>query len=99
MKINRYDEIPAGFLDLDPRDFHTILSGPTLIELKGKNPQPLFISTLLHGNECSGSYALQMLLKKYCTGNEERGNQTQQHMLARVPFYQIQRFEDDGMPT
>jgi len=70
MQVTYLNEIPAGFLDLDPRDFHTIFSGPTIIELAGVEKQPLFISTLLHGNETSGIFALQMLLKKYCAGNE-----------------------------
>ncbi len=42
-----------------------ILHKPSLIHLQGRNPQPLFISTLLHGNETTGFYALQKLLQYY----------------------------------
>lgn len=70
MKVTYLNELPAEFLELDPRDFHTAFSGPTIIELEGKKKQPLFVSTLLHGNESSGVYALQRVLKKYCVGNE-----------------------------
>lgn len=42
-----------------------VLDGPTLIHLEGINKQPLFICTLLHGNETTGYYAMQRILDKY----------------------------------
>ncbi|PPC89662.1 MAG: peptidase M14 [Methylobacter sp.] len=59
------DYLPDGFLQTDHRALHTILSGPTLIELPGINPKPLFVSILLHGNECTGLQAIQAVLKNY----------------------------------
>jgi hypothetical protein len=41
------------------------LPGPTLMHLRGRRPQPLFISILLHGNEYTGLLALQQLLRNY----------------------------------
>lgn len=58
-------ELPAGFLDTDYRNLFKLLSTPTLIHLQGKKTKPLFISTLLHGNENTGLIALQSFLKKY----------------------------------
>ncbi|MFC1588719.1 M14 family metallopeptidase [Pseudomonadota bacterium] len=57
--------IPDGFLTAKAEDLHEVLKTPTLFHLEGVNPQPLFISTLLHGNETTGLYAIQRLLKKY----------------------------------
>ncbi len=57
--------IPDEFLSAQAEDLHDILKTPTLFHLEGINPQPLFICTLLHGNETTGFYAIQRLLKKY----------------------------------
>ena len=57
--------LPENFLTVDAKQLHTILEGPTLIHLHGRREQPLFISTLLHGNETTGFQAIQELLKKY----------------------------------
>jgi hypothetical protein len=56
------DQVPPGFLDTSARDLHRILSGPTLIHLPGRQPEPLFVSLLLHGNEDVGLRAVQRLL-------------------------------------
>ena len=63
--LNEIHELPAGFLEADHRNMLSLLKAPTLIHLSGKNTQPLFISTLLHGNEDTGLIALQKLLTKY----------------------------------
>ena len=58
-------EIPDNFLTCDAKDLHKILEGPTLIHLKGRREQPLFVSTLLHGNETTGLQAIQKLLTDF----------------------------------
>ncbi|MBE9560183.1 MAG: succinylglutamate desuccinylase/aspartoacylase family protein [Proteobacteria bacterium] len=63
--LNEMNHIPDAFLDAKAEDLHGILQAPTLIHLEGLNPQPLFICTLLHGDETTGLYAIQRLLKKY----------------------------------
>lgn len=63
--LNEVNHLPDGLLTAKAEDLHQYLDAPTLIHLEGINPQPLFISTLLHGNETTGLYALQRLLKKY----------------------------------
>ena len=63
--LNETSDIPDGFLSAKAEDLHEVLKAPTLFHLPGINPQPLFISTLLHGNETTGLYAIQRLLKKY----------------------------------
>ncbi len=57
--------LPKNFTSTDATKLHRILNGPTLIHLKGRREQPLFISTLLHGNETTGLQAVQQLLEKY----------------------------------
>ena len=63
--LNEMNHIPDAFLDAKAEDLHKILPAPTLFHLKGIKSQPLFICTLLHGNETTGLYAIQRLLKKY----------------------------------
>ncbi|MCK5336818.1 MAG: succinylglutamate desuccinylase/aspartoacylase family protein [Gammaproteobacteria bacterium] len=70
--LNEITELPAGFLEADHKDIAKLLKSPTLIHLQGDIKQPLFISTLLHGNEYSGLIALQGLLKKYQSLNLPR---------------------------
>ena len=59
------DHLPAGLLDACAADLGGVLSGPTLIHLPGAQRRPLFISTLLHGNETTGWEALRELLGRY----------------------------------
>jgi succinylglutamate desuccinylase len=63
--LNEMNHIPDAFLEARAEDLCDVLPAPTLLHLEGDNPQPLFISTLLHGNETTGLYAVQRLLKKY----------------------------------
>jgi succinylglutamate desuccinylase len=63
--IKQLDHIPTGLLAVEPTDLHTILPQPTLIHLEGIRQTPLFISVLLHGNEPTGFFAVQALLRKY----------------------------------
>lgn len=63
--INEIDEYPQAFLSCQPSELHELLGRPTLIHLPGEIPEPLFICTLLHGNETTGIFALQQLLNKY----------------------------------
>lgn len=58
--------LPDGFLEAMPRDMEGLLQVPTLMHIAGEAGKPaLFVSTLLHGNEHSGLFAVQALLRKY----------------------------------
>ena len=61
------DHIPDGFFDCPADRLIEILPGPTLFDLAGRDPFPLFVSTLLHGNEDSGLSAAQQILRRYAT--------------------------------
>ena len=66
LELNQINSIPIGLLELDKvSQLHTLLKHPTLLHLEGKQKQPLFISVLLHGNEDTGFFAVQQLLKRY----------------------------------
>ena len=65
MKLHILDEYPKALLDATPQDLHQILPGPTLMRISGEKKPPLFISTLLHGDEPTGFLAIQQLLKHY----------------------------------
>ncbi len=57
-----FDEPPAGLFETSSRDLNALLGGPSLVRIAGEREPPLFISTLLHGNETSGWSALCELM-------------------------------------
>ena len=59
------ENLPPELLDGAVEGLPGLLSGPTLIHLPGREPAPLFVSVLLHGNESTGFYAVQALLRDY----------------------------------
>lgn len=63
--LNEVQQFPEELLDANVEDLEDLLKSPTLFHLDGTNPKPLFICTLLHGNETTGFNAIQRLLKKY----------------------------------
>ena len=63
--LHQYHELPDGLLEAAPEHLADLLGGPSLIHLTGRREQPLFVSLLLHGNETTGLYTLQSLLKRY----------------------------------
>lgn len=64
-RLQQLDAIPDGLLDCAPTELLQILEKPTLLHLKGKQNNTLFISVMLHGNETTGLFAVQSLLEKY----------------------------------
>ena len=57
------DTLPDGLLDCSATELGDLLAEPTLIELAGARPQPLFVSILIHGNEDVGLGAIQRVLR------------------------------------
>ncbi|MCW8957286.1 MAG: M14 family metallopeptidase [Gammaproteobacteria bacterium] len=94
------DKLPNGFLSCKVEHLHDILQKPTLIHLQGEIEQPLFISTLLHGNETTGFYALQNLLQEYkdqklprslsiFIGNTEAAVTSQRRLERQIDYNRI----------
>ena len=59
------DHVPSRLLECQARDLAALLPGPTLIHLPGRQPQPLFLTVLLHGNETTGFDALRAVLARH----------------------------------
>lgn len=70
--LNEIEALPAGLLDAQVESLQDLLGGPTLLHLTGRHPEPLFVSVLAHGNESTGFYAVQSLLRKYRDGDLPR---------------------------
>ena len=98
--LNEMNQLPDGFFSAEAEDLHEILKSPTLFHLQGINPQPLFISTLLHGNETTGFYAVQRLLEKYkekplprsislFIGNVAAAKENQRHLETQDDYNRI----------
>lgn len=102
MKLNILNKLPENFFNLKPTQLNKLWGAPTLIHLEGEKKQPLFISTLLHGNETSGFFALQHLLKDYKLprsiilffGNLEAAEKGMRHLPDRPDFNRIWSGED-----
>ena len=62
--LHVFEALPEGFLGSEPSQLNKILPGPSLIVLEGQRNPPLFVSTMLHGNEHSSFEAIQLLLSK-----------------------------------
>ncbi len=65
MKLNILHEIPKELLDIEPKQAHDLLGGPTIFHIKGKRDDALYLSTLLHANETTSFFMLQQLIKRY----------------------------------
>lgn len=66
--LTELNELPSGLLDLPAEHLIARLDGPTLIHLPGRQPQPLFVTVLMHGNEPVGWEAIRQVLKRYQPG-------------------------------
>lgn len=65
LELHTFDYLPPGFIDCGAKNLHQIIPGPSLIHIKGKKENPVFVSILQHGNETVGLKAVQQLLKTY----------------------------------
>ena len=70
--LTELEQIPPGFLEASPDSLHQVLSGPTLIHLAGRRPEPLFVSVLLHGNEYTGLKAIQKVIARHAANGFPR---------------------------
>ncbi|MDH3390111.1 MAG: succinylglutamate desuccinylase/aspartoacylase family protein, partial [Gammaproteobacteria bacterium] len=61
-EFNRLHGLPDGFFDITTANIRSLFPNPTLIQLNGRDPEFLFISILLHGNEYTGLKVMQQVL-------------------------------------
>jgi gamma-glutamyl:cysteine ligase YbdK (ATP-grasp superfamily)/succinylglutamate desuccinylase len=92
------DEIPEGLLELQSHELYQHLEGPTLIRLKGRRDDVLFVSVLLHGNETTGWDAIRSLLSDsdelprslyLFIGNVAAAAEGLRHLKGQVDFNRI----------
>lgn len=65
MRLDELDDFPAGLGDLPLSQIRKAFPAPTLLRIAGAKPGPLFVSTLLHGNETTSFGVLQHLARRY----------------------------------
>jgi succinylglutamate desuccinylase len=63
------NELPENFQDIEIEELQKKYGKPILVHLPGDTEPPLFVCTLLHGNEHSGLYALKKIIEKYTLPN------------------------------
>ncbi|MBF2760889.1 MAG: peptidase M14, partial [Ectothiorhodospiraceae bacterium AqS1] len=63
MKLRRHAKPPPGLMALPAAGLADFLGGPALIEVPGEEPETVFVSLLLHGNETSGWEAVRRWLR------------------------------------
>ncbi len=65
LTVSHFNAFPQSLLELSAADLWRELDGPSLFRIEGRNPQPLFVSVLLHGNEATGWQAIQSVLRDH----------------------------------
>ncbi|MDJ0777224.1 MAG: M14 family metallopeptidase [Gammaproteobacteria bacterium] len=66
--FDRLHGLPDGFFDISCETIRSLFPNPSLVQIDGADRRVLFVSILLHGNECTGLQAMQQLLAKYRDG-------------------------------
>jgi len=65
-ELTTLDSLPSSFYEDSLEEFLAEFENPVIFNLDGEiSDQPIFISTLLHGNELSGIIALRRYFKKF----------------------------------
>ncbi|MBT3979894.1 MAG: peptidase M14 [Bacteriovoracaceae bacterium] len=65
IKLSILKSVPDKFFTTSLAQIDQVFDGPTLLELEGRDKRPLFISTLIHGNETTSYYCLKTLLEVF----------------------------------
>ena len=90
------DHIPDGLLEKPAPALYQQLNGPTLIHLEGRDPRPLFVSVLQHGNEDAGWEAVRRLLRaRY---RQDRLPRSLSLLIGNVAAARYRRRRLDGQP-
>ncbi len=65
MQLDQLDYLPTDLLDVDLCGIQRVFPNPTLISIEGQRREPLFVSTVLHGNEATSFHVLKALTARY----------------------------------
>jgi hypothetical protein len=72
LRLNHVQGFPESLLKVPSTELWRHLPGPTLFDVPGRHPSPLFVTILLHGNESTGWAAIQSVLSRYQTSLPRR---------------------------
>ena len=65
--LDHIDHFPDALIGAEPGQILEIFPNPTLITIAGEEERPLWVTTLLHGNETTSFYVLRALADRYRT--------------------------------
>jgi len=65
LRLTRFDRFPDELLHVPAWQLWEYIEGPSLFQITGRRPEPLFVSVLLHGDEHTGWRAVQSVLGQY----------------------------------
>ena len=66
--FDRLQALPNGFFEIETANIRSLFTNPTLVNLEGNDPNHLFVSILLHGNEYTGLKVMQRVLAEHRAG-------------------------------
>jgi succinylglutamate desuccinylase len=100
MQLDQIDHLPRSLAHLRPERVRSVFPNPTLIRLTGDRPEPLVLSTLLHGNETTSLEVLKHLQRRYesaplprslmiFVGNVRATEQGLRHLPGEMDFNRI----------
>lgn len=96
MSFDLRDQFDDRLLDVEARELHRFLTGATVFDLRKAALRPVFVSTLLHGNETSGWDAVRRFISDYpdasivlLIGNVHAAAQDVRHLPSEVDFNRI----------
>jgi len=106
-QLNILDHIPQQILHVEKHtQLYEVLPKPTLIDLtQQRHERPLFVATLLHGNEDAGFYALQEMLRNTSStqqlprplilfiGNPQAARYNVRHLSNQIDFNRVWDFK------
>lgn len=65
LRLHTFHGLPDDLLGVPARHLWQHLPGPSLFDIPGRDPRPLFASVLLHGNEDTGWTAIRKVLSEH----------------------------------
>ncbi len=93
--VDRLDSLPDAIARIDVRDIRRVFPNPTLVHVRGELDPPLFISTLLHGNETTGFLVLRRLCEMLAEAPPRRSLMI---FIGNVAAVEADRRRLDGEP-
>ena len=72
MQLDHLAQLPPALAEISLSEIKKVFANPTLVSIPGERPEPVFVSTLLHGNETTSFHVLQHLQRAYAASPPPR---------------------------